>query len=308
MAVFQQDKPNVYQPKNNLKTYKYQAKVNTTTINTLSSPKKTMQVCGGGTASHGYSGVVIGTPQASRFTATGPGAKASNSGTTSRLSQSEQGSRPETSSEHAPEEAGSSEVVRNADKLDDRPKTLTTSLNDARSMFENNSGKGNAPTRSVPIATWEGKNEGSSIMKSAKSVFSQESGGKAEAKVEPKAAVIVNEEKNQEKKEEEKVEEAQPEPVVEAVAEPVVEEVVEAEAEAKQEIEAPVEEKDSEVVVAEKEPEAVVEEVKVEENIASEVQEEGAGETLDTGFFLVFFESFFFEEKKYQNSQQNPFL
>lgn len=61
-------------------------------------------------------------------------------------------------------------VFRNVDKIDDRPKQLTTSLSSAKSRFENNTSGNNNGKKE--IATWEGKDSGdASIMRSAKSVF-----------------------------------------------------------------------------------------------------------------------------------------
>jgi len=63
-------------------------------------------------------------------------------------------------------------IFRNVDKIDDRPKQLTTSLSSAKSRFENNNNTSENNNGKKEIATWEGKESGdASIMKSAKSVF-----------------------------------------------------------------------------------------------------------------------------------------
>jgi len=62
------------------------------------------------------------------------------------------------------------EVVRNIDIIDDRPTSLTTSLANAKSRFENN----NEPTTQTitkEVPSWEGKDTAKSKMNSAKTVF-----------------------------------------------------------------------------------------------------------------------------------------
>jgi len=72
-----------------------------------------------------------------------------------------------------PRASGDTEIVRNADVTDDRPKELTTSLLSARAMFEG----GNTPTNNnlvKEVADWEGKN-GANVLNSAKAVFDKKS-------------------------------------------------------------------------------------------------------------------------------------
>lgn len=75
------------------------------------------------------------------------------------------------SSEKSEETAGNTAVViRSEDKVDDRPKVLTTSLKSAKAMFEQGSNSQNPVKKVVPQATWEGK-DNSNVLGNAKSKF-----------------------------------------------------------------------------------------------------------------------------------------
>lgn len=152
MAVFgQANKAEEYRPKNNLSKYKYQAKINTATIDHVRSPARKNDF-----------------KNQEQFKASTGITLANNN----RLDSN--------SSQKGPAEANiqsNSTPVRNADTVDDRPKVLTTSLNSAKSVFErsnnsvsdNNNARGNTPSKTGPL--WEGQ-ENENVMKSAKNVFS----------------------------------------------------------------------------------------------------------------------------------------
>ena len=133
MSVFNQGKAKEYVPKNNLKSYKYKANVDVKNSSSISV-----------------------------------------SSTNNNNSNNNDNNVSSTSDPLANNNQTSPAMFRNADKIDDRPKQLTTSLNAARSRFEqnqDNSNSENASNNKKEIATWEGKERGNSIMKSAKSVF-----------------------------------------------------------------------------------------------------------------------------------------
>lgn len=117
-----------------------------------------------------------------------------------------------------------SEVVKNSDVIDDRPKELTTSLLSARAMFEG----GNRVTDNSKIvkevASWDGK--GDNDVMSAKKVFDE--ADKVEEKDEEEKQVQVQEVQKIEETPVEEVAPVEETPAEEVVEEsPVVEEVVE---------------------------------------------------------------------------------
>lgn len=72
-----------------------------------------------------------------------------------------------------PAAAIASGIVRSSDAVDDRPKQLTTSLEDAKKKFEMGDGAsaGNTPSRQMPL--WEGKTGASKLDQGAKKLFEE---------------------------------------------------------------------------------------------------------------------------------------
>jgi len=187
-----------------------------------------------------------------------------------------------------------SDVVRACDTIDDRPKELTTSLLSARAMFENSgnggSSSGNTPSkRHVPVATWEGKESGSSVMNSAKAVFQGDGAVKTVEAVKVDEEQPAEEQEQQQQQQEveehsEEVEKVESEPEVEEKqpeAEPEIagpcpgpieDDSVE-EVRAEQPVETPEETIPEEPVEEEEEKEEEQQKAPVEEAESTEIQE-----------------------------------